>query len=129
MKRLIFLTIMLLFTNIALQATELENKEKLYSVVIDVEAQKTNGKNWDIFGGSPDIKIVINGQSYFSPTKCKDRYRCSIEFSSTKNKWYIEVYDKDMKNDDLIGKGDCKVGKNCNLGLAKVKITEISNNK
>ena len=112
---------LMFFLTITLQA---ENKKKLYSITIDVEAKKANGKSWDVFGGSPDIKVVIDGETFYSPTKCKDRYRCTMEFTSVKDKWYIEVYDKDLQSDDLIGKGDCKDGEECKFGLVTISISD-----
>jgi hypothetical protein len=112
---------LILLTTTTLQA---EEKKKLYSITINVEAKKANGKSWDVFGGSPDIKLVIDGQPLYSMARCRDRYRCTIEFASIKDKWYIEVYDKDLQNDDLIGKGECEEGESCDFGLAKVEISE-----
>lgn len=119
MKNLIFST--LLLTTIEVQATE---KPTLRTITIDVAEKKANGKSWDMFGGSPDIKVVIDKQPYYSLAKCRDTYRCTISFTSQKDKWYIEVYDKDLQNDDLIGKGECEEGERCSLGLAKVEISD-----
>jgi len=115
------LAVLILLTTITIQA---ENKKRVYTITTNVEAKKANGKSWDIFGGSPDIKIVVEGKPYYSLVKCKDTYRCTIEFVSTTDKWYIEVYDKDLQSDDLIGKGECEAGESCTLGLAKVEISE-----
>lgn len=117
------LVVLILLTTITLQA---ENKKKVYTITINVEAKKANGKSWDIFGGASDIKVVIDRRPYFSRVDCQDTYRCTIEFASLKDKWYIEVYDRDMQSDDLIGKGkgECEAGESCTLGLAKVEISD-----
>ena len=120
MKKIILAGLMLL-TMMTLHA---ESKKKIYSMTINIADKKANGKSWDMFGGPPDIKVVIDGQVYFSAVKCQDTYRCTIEFISTTDKWYIEVYDKDIQNDDLVGKGDCKVGEEFKLGLATVSISD-----
>ena len=109
---------------LATMTVEAEVKKKIYSMTIDIAGKKANGKSWDMFGGSPDIKVLIDGEAYFSVLKCQDTYRCSIEFISTDDKWYIEVYDRDIQNDDLVAKGDCKVREECKLGLATVSITD-----
>lgn len=119
MKKMILTGLMLLAT----MTVEAEVKKKIYSMTINIADKKANGKSWDMFGGSPDIKVLIDGQAYFSALKCQDTYRCSIEFISTNDKWYIEVYDRDIQNDDLVGKGDCKLGEECKLGLATVGIS------
>ena len=98
------------------------SKPDLYSINIDVASQKVNGNSWDIMGGSPDIKVLIDKHPLPFLSTCRDTYRCSLNFTSLRDKWYIEVYDMDIESDDLIGKGDCEEGEECDLGLATVLI-------
>jgi len=100
------------------------SKAKLYTMKIDVAPKKENGKDWDLMGGSPDIKVVVDKHSLGLPKSCKDTYRCSLNFTSLKDEWYIEVYDMDIDSDDLIGKGDCEEGEECKLGMAVVSISD-----
>jgi hypothetical protein len=118
-KRLIIFAIFSIFS---LQAGD---KAKAYTIEIDVNTVKANGKSWDVSGGSPDITISIDGQRLQFLEKCRDKYRCSLKFFSISDEWYFEIYDKDIMSDDLIGKGDCSEGDSCTLGLAKIKIEEL----
>ena len=91
---------------------------------IDVAPKKENGKNWDLMGGSPDIKVLVDKQPLGLSQSCQNTYRCNYNFTSKNDKWYIEIYDSDIDSDDLIGKGDCEEGEECLLGLAKVEISD-----
>ena len=99
-------------------------QSNIYILDIDVKSNKDNGKSWDIAGGSPDIKINIDGKNIPFKQDCKNHYRCSISFMSEKinKEWYFEIYDKDFNSDDLIGKGNCSFDKSCKLGRAKITI-------
>ena len=94
----------------------------VYGLSVEVDERKTDGRSWDISGGAPDIEIVINGKSMDFSRKCRDRYRCHNFFVSDNNRWYIEVYDRDIYSNDLIGKGYCFSGLACHIGGAKLKI-------
>jgi hypothetical protein len=100
------------------------SKPELYKITIDVAPNKSNGKEWDLMGGSPDIKVLVDKQPLGVSQSCMDTYRCSYTFSSTNDEWYIEVYDNDIDSDDLIGKGDCQEGEKCKLGMATVTISD-----
>ena len=100
------------------------SKANLYTINVDVASKKGNGTEWDIMGGSPDIKVLIDKYPLPLLPSCRNTYRCHLTFSSKKNKWYIEVYDMDIGNDDLIGKGDCEESEDCNFGLVKVRIED-----
>lgn len=104
--------------------TGCSNKANLYTISIDVAPKKESGQAWDIMGGSPDIKIIVDKQALHIDPTCRDTYRCKYNFTSTKDEWYIEIYDSDMDSDDLIGKGDCEEGEECNLGLARVEVLD-----
>lgn len=96
-----------------------------YTVVIDVNSTKVNGLSWDFVGGSPDIFIKVDNREVKFNSKCKNQYRCSITFiSEEKSYWYFEVYDKDVNSDDLIGKGECLINKECQLGQASLFIRD-----
>ena len=119
MKKIIFILFIML--NI-LNAKEYSID--VYTIEIDVNSTKANGMSWDFAGGAPDIFIKVDNKFFFT-SKCKNQYRCSIEFvSKEKHSWYFEIYDKDLSSDDLIGKGECILGKGCILGSAKVFIGE-----
>jgi len=95
-----------------------------YSIVVDVPNLKANGKNWDPFGGAPDILFKIDGETLPMDINCKNQYRCVAEFESDAKEWYIEVYDKDKIQDDIIARGNCSVGQTCEFNGLKMKITE-----
>ena len=120
MKKIIF--ILFIFLSII---NAKEYAINVYTIEIDVNSTKANGFSWDFSGGSPDIFIKVDGRKVAFTSKCKNQYRCSIEFISEENLyWYFEIYDKDLSNDDLIGKGECKLNEECSLGSAKIFIRE-----
>ena len=101
------------------------SKATLYRMKVDVASHKANNQDWDVMGNAPDIEVHIDNYTMPILDRCRDTYRCTIGFSSLKDKWYIEVYDKDnLSSNDLIGKGDCKEGEECDLGLVKVLIED-----
>jgi hypothetical protein len=100
------------------------NKAKLYNMTIDVASKKEGGMEWDVMGGAPDIKVIINKHPLRLSKRCENTYRCNYSFTSSKDIWYIEVYDSDIENDDLIGKGDCQEGEWCSLGLAQIYVED-----
>ena len=99
-------------------------QSKVYIIEIEVEGTKSNNKPWDMAGGAPDIKLIIDEKELVYDKKCANKYRCSMFFTSDNEEWYFEILDKDFRASDLIGKGKCSLGKECSLGLAKVKIEE-----
>lgn len=107
--------LILLFLVVSVDATD-------YMLVVDVENLKSNGKNWDVGGNAPDILIKLNRESLPLSSDCKNEYRCIMEFSSEDKDWYIEIFDKDLRADDIIGRGNCAVDETCKLGQAKIKI-------
>jgi len=116
-KTLLTLTLLTL----SLNAAELLG----YKVSIDVKPTKANGKSWDISGGAPDIYVRVDGKKMALKKECRDSYRCeNITFVSNKEKFYIEVYDKDIASDDLVGKGECRAGSTCTLGSATVHVSK-----
>ena len=104
--------------------TGCSSKADLYNMRIDVASKKEAGRDWDIMGGSPDIKVIVDKRPLPLSPSCVDTYRCNYSFSSVRDKWYIEVYDGDIDSDDLIGKGDCEEGEECNFGFAKILIED-----
>jgi len=98
----------------------------IFSVDISVESNKSSGKSWDLFGGAPDIWISVDGEKLPFLKRCKNSYRCKIVFESNKTKWYFEIYDKDLKESDLIGKGECSINQKCTLDRAKIVISSKS---
>jgi len=118
MKRVMFITAFAMFM------VGCSSKATLYRMKIDVASKKENKQDWDIMGNAPDIQVYIDKYPMPLTERCKDTYRCTVGFSSLKDRWYIEVYDKDLGSNDLIAKGDCEEGEECDLGLAKVLIVE-----
>ena len=116
MKKMKAILILLVCVNLV--QAEVEN---LYFVTIQAAANKPNGKPWDVSGGSPDIILSVEGKVYWN-VGCRDTYRCQVRFISPKDNWYFEIYDKDLVNNDLIGKGRCSVGQKCKLGQATISI-------
>ena len=94
-----------------------------YSIKVEANATKANGKAWDVNGGAPDLLIKVDGVFLDFDKKCKNSYGCSVEFTvEQETEWYFEIYDKDFASNDLIAKGNCSVGKECNLTGAKITI-------
>ncbi len=99
-------------------------KSKVYTIVIEAASTKSGQTPWDIAGGAPDIKLIVDGEELIYDKKCHNKYRCEMFFSSDVKEWYFEILDKDIKESDLIGKGKCSLGKECTIGFAKVKVEE-----
>jgi len=120
MKKVILLLMVLL--NLSQAKERIINT---YTLSIEVEATKVNGKAWDVAGGAPDLLIKLNGTFLNFNKKCKNSYGCKLEFTFVNETlWYFEIYDKDLVSNDLIGKGNCSVGKVCILGGATIKISD-----
>ena len=115
----------LIFALLAVLFMGCSSKPKMYQMRIDVASKKSNGQSWDLMGGAPDIKVLVDKKSLGLSNSCLDTYRCAYNFSSKNDRWYIEVYDSDMDSDDLIGKGECEEGEECNLGEARVVISDF----
>ncbi|HHB94221.1 MAG TPA: hypothetical protein ENK88_03660 [Campylobacterales bacterium] len=118
--------IVVLFFTLLLMAEAKEYSVNIYTIEIDVNSTKADGRAWDVAGGAPDILLYIDGKEMRFNKKCRDKYRCSMEFMSRddRNSWYFEVYDRDFVNSDLIGKGDCEKGDKCNFGLVTIRIKD-----
>lgn len=102
-------------------------KAEIYTAYVDIQDRKANGKSWDTAGGAPDIFFTINGEKIPYDKRCKNSYRCEVAFSSDATSWYFEIYDKDFRNHDLIGKGDCSIDSNCTLGSLNLRILKGNN--
>jgi len=98
-----------------------------YEMSVEVEATKPSGHSWDIAGGAPDIRVKIDGMELTFLERCRDTYKCTTTYFNATNKqqFYIEVYDRDAAADDLIGKGECRVGQVCKLGSSVVRVSEV----
>jgi hypothetical protein len=96
-----------------------------YSITLEADATKANGKTWDINGGAPDILIKVDGVFLDFEKTCKNSYGCSVDFTvENEISWYFEIYDKDFTSNDLIAKGECSVGKECHFSGAKISISK-----
>ncbi len=120
MKKIKILTVGI----VAILTIGCSSRADMYRIKIDVASKQSDGKEWDLMGGSPDIKVLVDKQSLGLSPSCRDTYRCSYDFSSKNDKWYIEIYDSDIDSDDLIGKGDCEEGEECRLGMAIINISD-----
>lgn len=98
----------------------------MYEVEVNVQSTKINGKDWDISGGAPDVYVKVDGVFLTMTRKCRNTYRCSVMFVSKTKSWYFEVYDKDVANNDLIGKGTCSADRKCYLGRSTVKVKRVN---
>lgn len=96
-----------------------------YTISIEVEATKVNGKPWDVAGGAPDLLVKVDGIFLDFNKKCKNSYGCKMNFTiENETSWYFEIYDKDLGSNDLIAKGKCTLAKECLIGSAKINISE-----
>ena len=115
-------------TSVAQTNTQLEEEHETtsqpvkYSIKVTLERTKSNGDNWDIFGGSPDIKMYIDNKYQ---GLCSDSYECEVEYTSSSSTLYFKIYDKDVSNDDFVGEGSCPINETCQLGQALVEINTI----
>lgn len=86
---------------------------------LTVRSKKSNGSAWDIFGGAPDLKVTIKVNRTLGPsdtTRTKqDTYSATFNESTVKVKHgdsiTVTVWDEDVTDDDLIGKGSYVVKK------------------
>jgi len=102
----------------------------IYGATVEVELlpTKPNGKDWDGFGGKPDIYIVVNGTSY-REHRCQDSFKCSIEIRGEylEDDIVIEVWDADVADDDLAGEFTLRVGQKVkNESVEILYINELS---
>ena len=93
-----------------------------YSIKITLDAVKSNGSNWDAFGGKPDIKIYIDNKY---KGVCKNTFECTVKHVSRQDTLDFKIYDEDVVSDDFVGKGSCQINDTCQLGQALVKIDSI----
>jgi hypothetical protein len=116
-----------LITSIALVSSFAVAQINMYHASIEVAPAKVNGKNWDISGGAPDIILRLDGKTVAFNSDCQDTYKCTTNtFSTNKKILYIEIYDRDIAVNDLIGKGECRVDSPCQIGQAIVKIEKVT---
>ena len=81
-----------------------------FTLRVTVDQTKSNGTTWDMLGGAPDIRILIDGIVHDG--KCQDSFKCDFQFSSTKSQWVIKVVDQDISLHDTIGEKKCSIGVN-----------------
>ncbi len=114
-----FIALLLTFYTISLQAKD------AYILDILVDPKKTTGKSWDLNNGEPDILVSVDGIKRF---KCKNRFQCQVVFKSSSSNptFKVEVYDKDLQIDDLIGSEVCVVNIPCKVGDSEVEIREYN---
>jgi hypothetical protein len=90
-------------------------------IKVTLNAQKLNGKAWDILAGQPDIYIVVNGTSYRSD-RCEDALSCQFSVPLLLQPATIEVWDADEVEDDLAGSALCVPSQACNTHSAQIEI-------
>lgn len=96
-----------------------------YSVEVHAPSTKPDGKAWDVSGGAPDMILSVDGRLTYSNPNCLNRYKCTFEIFSKSDNFYLEIYDKDMLNNDIIATGYCSTDKICSLGQASVKVVRV----
>ena len=106
------------------------------NIKVKMKRTKDNGKNWDAFGGEPDIAICIDSDSGFqcypdgdsvngilSP-ECQDSFRCTFRnVPVPKDGFELIVVDVDLAANDVAGSEECRPRGTCNVGRAKATIT------
>lgn len=80
---------------------------------LNVSKTKANGKTWDVrwWGAAPDLyfRVVIAGKVYTSPiakntyTAFSSPWKISGLSSQPINRVQVDVWDKDLRDDDLVG--------------------------
>ncbi len=121
LKKIILVTIQSLLIMVSVEANE-QAQMYIYDMEVNIKSTKANGKPWDVAGGSPDLKVSVDGEFLAINNNCRNKYRCTVSFISSKVSWYFEIYDRDIASDDLIGKGSCGVNRQCRLGSSDVMI-------
>ena len=108
---------------------------KRATVTVKIQKTKSDGRAWDAFGGEPDIAICVEGDSgtkcypdgdsemgILEP-QCRDAFRCTFRgVMVPSGEFEISVMDVDLAANDSIGSANCKKGKTCTAGQAKVTI-------
>lgn len=91
-------------------AKETPRKAVLAIKDLKVLPTKANGKAWDVFGGLPDLKIVVRNNSsgqVFSSPKRMDTLHATFNADAFQivegDVVSLEVWDCDVKCDDLVG--------------------------
>lgn len=77
---------------------------------------------------APDIRICVdnNGSNRCVAGDCSDSYFCTfIGVPIVADNFQIEVWDKDIAKDDLIGRDICGVNRVCQFGAARITVTAI----
>jgi hypothetical protein len=104
------------------------------TIELSVDDRKPTGKAWDAAGGSPDLAVCIQnagdvrcfpggvGVDRLQGHACADTTACSIAAELPKGAGAVEltVVDVDLAAHDPIANGTCKVGKQCDLGTARL---------
>jgi hypothetical protein len=107
------------------------------NIKVKLKRTKSNGSNWDAFGGEPDIAICVDSDSGIKcypdgdsvsgilEPECQDSFRCTFRnISVPADGFELTVVDVDLASNDTAGSEDCEVGKKCTVGRAKVTITK-----
>jgi len=121
LKKIILVTILSVMSIVSVEANE-EAQMYIYDMEVNIKSTKANGKPWDVSGGAPELKVSVDDEFLIINKNCRNKYRCTVSFVSSKESWYLEIYDRDIAIDDLIGKGNCGVNKQCHLGRSDVMI-------
>ncbi len=110
-----FMALLLMCFSVTSQAKD------AYVLSVVVDPKKPNAKGWDLRNGAPDILVSVDGIKRF---KCKNRFECQVVFKSrsSNSSFTIDVYDKDVNLDDLIGSGTCVLDSLCKVGSSEVTI-------
>ena len=111
---MIMLMVIILFSSLVFSTepvVENPSSSKALSVTVlkvQVESRKADGKAWDFPSGAPDpYVIVFDGAKAYQTSYRKDTYNAEFNktFSfETNDLANIEVWDKDVDPDDIIGR-------------------------
>jgi hypothetical protein len=100
---------------------------------LDVSPTKPNGKQWDIGIGSiarPDltVSVMMNRREILKSQKCANTFSCTFDDRSepfelnSQSVLRVEVWDQDLKHDDLIDRFYLTISKDVGLEGADVEL-------
>lgn len=87
-------------------------------VMVSINDEKSNGKDWDALAGDPDPFVIVDGKSY-RDQRCQDEYEC-LFVVDTAERTKIEVWDADAASDDFAGST-----RRCTTGLCEIRDAEV----
>jgi hypothetical protein len=105
------------------------------SLSVSVAPRSAGGAAWDVANGLPDLAICVTTDARRCVPEerpdrarrrglCQDTLRCQVHapIAADARSLHIEVIDRDVARNDLVGAGDCAFGGSCRVGRAMVTI-------